>query len=173
VTVVTGFWWLIPWLAPRCYLCPFGATFGLLNHAGGFYGIEMDTEWCIDCQRCEQACDMAIPVWQQGKATGQVTGIEDCMGCARCIISCPTDALAIHDVRNLLRPNLRQDMPPGPALRRSLHPRANGGGSHHRHGGTHLGGTCPGFGMAPDPTEAAERSQGRRHRCRTCRIELR
>ncbi len=90
------------------YLCPFGATFGLLNHAG-FYGIEMDTERCIDCQRCEQACDMGIPVWRQGKSTGEVTGIEDCMGCARCIISCPTDALAIHDVRNLFRPALRQD----------------------------------------------------------------
>jgi len=90
------------------FLCPFGATFGLLNHAG-FYGIEMDAEQCIDCQRCEQACDMGIPVWRQGKSSGEVTGIEDCMGCARCVISCPTDALAIHDVRNLFRPRLRQD----------------------------------------------------------------
>jgi len=90
------------------YLCPFGATFGLLNHAG-FYGIEMDTQRCIDCQRCEQACDMGIPVWKQGKSAGEVTGLEDCMGCARCIISCPTDALAIRDVRNLFRPGLRQD----------------------------------------------------------------
>ncbi|MEA3290992.1 MAG: 4Fe-4S dicluster domain-containing protein, partial [Pseudomonadota bacterium] len=90
------------------YLCPYGATFGLLNHAG-FYGIEMDTQRCIDCRRCEQACDMGIPVWRQGKTTGEVTGLEDCMGCARCIISCPTDALAIRDVRNLFRPRLRQD----------------------------------------------------------------
>ncbi|USF88696.1 FAD-dependent oxidoreductase [Candidatus Endoriftia persephone] len=90
------------------YLCPFGATFGLLNHAG-FFGIKMDPEQCIDCRRCEQACDMGIPVWQQGKTTGEVTSIEDCMGCARCIISCPTDALEIRDVRNLFRPNLRQD----------------------------------------------------------------
>ncbi|MEN8167150.1 MAG: FAD-dependent oxidoreductase [Pseudomonadota bacterium] len=90
------------------YLCPFGATFGLLNHAG-FYGIEMDTQRCIDCRRCEQACDMGIPVWRQGKETGEVTGIEDCMGCARCIISCPTDALEIRDLRNVFRPKLRQD----------------------------------------------------------------
>ncbi len=47
------------------YLCPYGATFGLLNHAG-YYGIEMNTSKCIDCQRCEQVCDMGIPVWQQG-----------------------------------------------------------------------------------------------------------
>ena len=90
------------------YLCPYGATFGLLNHAG-FYGIRMDRDRCVDCRRCEQVCDMGIPVWAQGRAHGRVTGIEDCMGCARCVVACPTDALEIRDVRNLLRPELRQD----------------------------------------------------------------
>jgi glutamate synthase (NADPH/NADH) small chain len=90
------------------YLCPYGATFGLLNHAG-FYGIRMDVDKCVDCRRCEQVCDMGIPVWEQGKAHGRVTGIEDCMGCARCVVSCPTDALEIRDVRNLFRPALKQN----------------------------------------------------------------
>jgi len=90
------------------YLCPYGATFGLLNHAG-FYGIDMDTDKCIDCQRCEQVCDMGIPVWEQGKQAGRVTAIEDCMGCARCVVSCPTDALEIHDVRNLFNKSLVQN----------------------------------------------------------------
>jgi len=90
------------------YLCPYGATFGLLNHAG-FYGIDMVTDKCIDCRRCEQVCDMGIPVWEQGKKTGRITAIEDCMGCARCVVSCPTDALEIHDVRNLFRPKLVQN----------------------------------------------------------------
>jgi glutamate synthase (NADPH/NADH) small chain len=90
------------------YLCPYGATFGLLNHAG-FYDVKMDPARCIDCGRCEQACDMGIPVWRQGKAHGRVTGLEDCMGCARCVVSCPTDALEVRDLRNLLRPGLRQD----------------------------------------------------------------
>ncbi len=89
------------------YLCPFGATFGLLNHAG-FYGINMDTDKCIDCQRCEQVCDMGIPVWNQGKAAGRVTALEDCMGCARCVVSCPTDALEIRDVRNMFNKSLVQ-----------------------------------------------------------------
>ena len=40
---------------------------------------------------------------------GRVTGLEGCMGCARCVVSCPTDALEIRDVRNFLRPALRQD----------------------------------------------------------------
>lgn len=31
------------------------------------------------------------------------------MGCARCVVSCPTDALAIRDVRNLFAPGVRRD----------------------------------------------------------------
>jgi glutamate synthase (NADPH) small chain len=90
------------------YLCPYGATFGLINHAG-FYGITMDKDKCNDCQRCEQVCDMGIPVWQQGMATGRVTALEDCMGCARCVVSCPTDALEIRDVRNIFKKSMVQN----------------------------------------------------------------
>ena len=90
------------------YLCPYGATFGLLNHIG-YYGIRMDTEACVDCRRCEQVCDMGIPVWRQGKEHGRVTGLEDCMGCGRCVVSCPTDALEFRDVRNEFFPKLRMD----------------------------------------------------------------
>ena len=90
------------------YLCPYGATFGLLNHAG-FYGINMDKDKCNDCQRCEQVCDMGIPVWRQGQQAGRVTALEDCMGCARCVVSCPTDALEITDVRNFFNKSLKQN----------------------------------------------------------------
>ncbi|MDH5612073.1 MAG: FAD-dependent oxidoreductase, partial [Gammaproteobacteria bacterium] len=90
------------------YLCPYGATFGLLNHAG-FYGINMDKDKCNDCQRCEQVCDMGIPVWRQGQQAGRVTALEDCMGCARCVVSCPTDALEITDVRNFFNRSLKQN----------------------------------------------------------------
>jgi glutamate synthase (NADPH/NADH) small chain len=90
------------------YLCPYGATFGLLNHAG-FYGINMDKDKCNDCGRCEQVCDMGIPVWHQGQQSGRITAIEDCMGCARCVVSCPTDALEITDVRNLFKKSLVQN----------------------------------------------------------------
>lgn len=106
-----GSFFLAPLVGNRFYcryLCPYGATFGLLNHAG-FYGIKMDTEKCIDCQRCEQVCDMGIPVWRQGKDAGRVTALEDCMGCARCVVSCPTDALEITDVRNVFKKSLVQN----------------------------------------------------------------
>ena len=106
-----GSFFIVPFTGNRFYcryLCPYGATFGLLNHAG-FYDLKLDADKCNDCRRCEQVCDMGIPVWEQGKAHGRVTGIEDCMGCARCVVSCPTDALEIRDVRNLFRPNLVQN----------------------------------------------------------------
>ncbi|MEA3274063.1 MAG: FAD-dependent oxidoreductase [Pseudomonadota bacterium] len=106
-----GSFFLVPMTGNRFYcryLCPYGATFGLLNHAG-FYDVTMDKERCVDCRRCEQACDMGIPVWKQGKAHGRVTGLEDCMGCARCVVACPTDALALRDVRDHLWPGRRRD----------------------------------------------------------------
>lgn len=106
-----GTFFLMPAVGNRFYcryLCPYGATFGLLNHAG-FYGIEMEQKQCNDCRRCEQVCDMGIRVWEEGKAEGRVTDLEDCMGCGRCVVSCPTNALEFRDVRNLLRSDLRQD----------------------------------------------------------------
>lgn len=106
-----GSFFLAPLVGNRFYcryLCPYGATFGLLNHAG-FYSIEMQKDQCNDCQRCEQVCDMGIPVWRQGKKSGRITAIEDCMGCGRCVVSCPTDALEIKDFRNWLKPSLRQN----------------------------------------------------------------
>ncbi len=90
------------------FLCPYGATFGLLNHAG-LYDVRMDATKCNDCRRCEQVCDMGIAVWEQGKKFGRIASIEDCMGCGRCVVSCPTDALEFRDVRNLFRPNLVQN----------------------------------------------------------------
>lgn len=68
-----GSFFLVPLTGNRFYyryLCPYGATFGLLNHAG-FYGVEMDAQRCVDCRRCDQACDMGIPVWEQGKTSGR------------------------------------------------------------------------------------------------------
>jgi len=69
----------------------------------------MRQDACIDCQRCEQVCDMGIPVWRQGKKHGHITGLEDCMGCGRCVLACPTDALEFRDIRNHFMPRLRMN----------------------------------------------------------------
>ena len=89
------------------YLCPYGATFGLLNRVG-FFRIDYNLDTCTDCGMCEQVCDMGIPVVREGKRFGLVDR-ADCMGCGRCVTECPAGSLAFKDVRNLLKPTLHQD----------------------------------------------------------------
>ena len=89
------------------YMCPYGATFGLLNRIG-LYRIDFDAETCNDCGICTAVCDMGIPVLAQGRQRGKVD-VADCMGCGRCVTECPKNSLAFHDVRGLFNPQLRWD----------------------------------------------------------------
>lgn len=101
---------LSPFLGNRSYcryLCPYGATFGILNKVG-FYRIDYNESTCIDCGLCEKVCDMGIPVVTMGKKYGKVSTTE-CMGCGRCITECPSKSLAFKDARNLLFPSLHMD----------------------------------------------------------------
>ncbi|MEO5351923.1 MAG: 4Fe-4S binding protein [Magnetococcus sp. XQGC-1] len=101
---------LSPWIGNRGYcrfLCPYGATFGLLNRVGPFC-ITYRAESCSQCGLCEKVCDMGIPVWRLGVAKGNIDTSE-CMGCGRCVSECPSQSLAFHDARNLIFPALHQD----------------------------------------------------------------
>ena len=89
------------------YLCPYGATFGLLNRVG-FFQIDYDRDTCTDCGLCEKVCDMGIPVVRDGKRFGRIDRV-DCMGCGRCVSECPAGSLAFRDLRNMFHPTLRQD----------------------------------------------------------------
>ena len=89
------------------YLCPFGATFGLLNRVG-FFQIDYNKSTCTECGLCEKVCDMGIPVYNLGKKFKKVD-TADCMGCGRCVSECPTKSLAFHDIRNLFSNSLIQD----------------------------------------------------------------
>lgn len=101
---------LSPWIGNRGYcrfLCPYGATFGLLNKAG-LFRIDYQADTCTRCGLCEKVCDMGIPVWKMGALEGKIDTAE-CMGCGRCVTECPTKSLAFHDVRNLLPGGVRQE----------------------------------------------------------------
>ncbi len=101
---------LSPWIGNRgyCrYLCPFGATFGILNKAGLFH-ISYQADRCTQCGLCTKVCDMSIPVWEMGAATGAIDTTE-CMGCGRCVTECPTETLAFFDLRNLIDRSLQQN----------------------------------------------------------------
>ena len=89
------------------YLCPYGATFGLLNKVG-LYRIEFDANTCNDCGVCTQVCDMGIPVLELARQKGKID-VADCMGCGRCVTECTKNSFAFHDVRNVLRPSLKPD----------------------------------------------------------------
>ncbi|MEO5371369.1 MAG: 4Fe-4S binding protein [Magnetococcus sp. DMHC-1] len=102
---------LSPWIGNRGYcrfLCPYGATFGLLNKVGMFR-IDYDARSCIQCGKCKKVCDMNIPVWEMGVARQGKVDSTECMGCGRCITECPSQSLAFRDVRNLFHSRLRQD----------------------------------------------------------------
>lgn len=89
------------------YLCPYGATFGLLNRVGMFQ-INFNKETCIGCELCIKVCDMGIPVMHDGKRFGRVNR-ADCMGCGRCVTECPSRTLSFYDARNVFMPALRQN----------------------------------------------------------------
>lgn len=84
------------------YLCPFGATFGVLNKVG-FFRIDFDQETCNDCDVCSHVCDMGIPVLALGRANSKID-VADCMGCGRCVSECTKNSLAFVDVRSTLNP---------------------------------------------------------------------
>ncbi|MBF0160481.1 MAG: 4Fe-4S binding protein [Magnetococcales bacterium] len=102
---------LSPWIGNRGYcrfLCPYGATFGLLNRVGAFR-IDYHAESCTQCDLCVKVCDMNIPVWKMGLAHQGRVDTSECMGCGRCVTECPTKSLSFHDARNWIRPALHQD----------------------------------------------------------------
>ena len=90
------------------FICPYAATFGLLNRIG-FYKVVADKEKCIECGVCDKECDMGIPVCEQINKYGHIKTIEECMGCARCITKCPKNVLEIKDIRNVFNPDIRRD----------------------------------------------------------------
>ncbi|MBT3306845.1 MAG: 4Fe-4S binding protein [Alphaproteobacteria bacterium] len=87
------------------YLCPYGATFGLLNKVG-LYHIDFDADTCNDCGVCTQVCDMGIPVLELGRQKGKID-VADCMGCGRCVTECTKNSLSFHDARNVFRPSFK------------------------------------------------------------------
>lgn len=84
------------------WLCPYGGTFGILNKVG-FYKIKADKEKCISCEKCSKGCDMGIPV-QKLVETKQEVNVFDCVGCGRCVTTCPTNTLKFYDFRDLFKP---------------------------------------------------------------------
>jgi polyferredoxin len=104
-----GSFLLIPFTGNRNFcriLCPFAALWGVLS-VSGFYRIRANKDDCISCGKCEEVCDMGIPIASMVKEKGQIRSIE-CMGCGRCVNTCPTNALSFHSAAGVLKKAIRK-----------------------------------------------------------------
>ncbi len=65
------------------YLCPYGALVGIASLASPLR-IRRETDVCIDCAKCAQACPSALPV-------DRLVTIRsaECTGCMQCVAVCP------------------------------------------------------------------------------------
>ena len=98
---------LIPLTGNRNFcrvLCPFAALWGVLSVAG-FYRIRANKEDCISCGKCEEVCDMGIPIVRMVKEKGQIRSIE-CMGCGRCVNICPKNVISFHSAAGFIKDRL-------------------------------------------------------------------
>jgi Pyruvate/2-oxoacid:ferredoxin oxidoreductase delta subunit len=103
---------------PFCrYACPLGAVQSL---AGKFspIAVEREASACLDCDLCNQACPMAIPVNTRTRVTD-----TSCTGCLECVGACPSQnglavTLAMPTFRAHLAtpPATEPDRKPDPAL---------------------------------------------------------
>lgn len=107
-----GSFLLIPLTGNRNFcriLCPFAALWGVLSVAG-FYRIKARKEDCISCGKCEEVCDMGIPVVRLVKEKGQIRSVE-CMGCGRCVNICPNNVLSFHSAAGFVRDRFTRQQP--------------------------------------------------------------
>ena len=86
---------VVPILGARAkcrYNCPMGRYLGFFQTRGRFR-LAADATKCIECSRCDDICDMGIPIMQFAK-TGGLLNSAQCTGCGLCIARCPTSTLS-------------------------------------------------------------------------------
>lgn len=87
----------VPLLGNRSYcrwLCPYAAFWGWLSYAG-MYRIKAQKALCTQCRSCEKVCDMGVPIAEMVARNAEVRTVE-CMGCGRCVETCPNGTLRIE-----------------------------------------------------------------------------
>ena len=76
------------------FLCPLGALYALFNRFS-IFGIKLNRDKCVDCNRCIAHCEMDI----------HRVGDAECINCGECIAVCPTDAIQWKGPKILLPKN--------------------------------------------------------------------
>lgn len=71
---------------PFCrFICPLGAIYSLFNKLS-LFGIKVDEEKCIGCDKCIRYCKMDCTK----------VGDRECINCGECTKVCPTQAITIN-----------------------------------------------------------------------------
>lgn len=73
-------------IMPFCrWLCPLAAVLSPFSRFG-LARIKRDSDACLDCTKCSQACPMAIPVHEVQEVTA-----ARCLSCLNCVEACPVE----------------------------------------------------------------------------------
>jgi len=70
-----------------CYYCPLGTVLALLGKLAS-QQISTDRSKCIQCNQCNMACPMSIDIKTRAEAGKAVKNLR-CVGCGRCVDTCP------------------------------------------------------------------------------------
>ncbi len=89
--LMTMFFWIAFTTRGYCYYCPAGTFLGLLSKAAK-QQIKTDLNKCIECGKCNTACNMTIDVRSCAAERKPVISMN-CVGCGHCIDECPTGTL--------------------------------------------------------------------------------
>ncbi len=86
---------VIPILGARAkcrYNCAMGFYLGFFQTRGRFR-LAADASLCIACSKCDDVCDMGIPVMDFAEMGGLLNHAQ-CTGCGLCVARCPTSTLS-------------------------------------------------------------------------------
>ncbi len=83
------------------FLCPLGALYALFNRFSVF-GIKLNRDKCVDCNRCISHCEMDI----------HHVGDPECINCGECVAVCPTNAIEWKGPKILVKANEVTDTQP-------------------------------------------------------------
>lgn len=110
LSVVTMIGVSIPaWFFGRTYcnsICPVGTVLGIAS-ARSVWHIDIDTDLCTNCRRCEWACKASCI-----DLTDHVVDGSRCVDCFDCIAACPDDAIFYRPTRKQLATPLMQRLFP-------------------------------------------------------------
>lgn len=98
----------LAWKHGRLYcntICPVGTTLGLVSRYSIFH-IDIDTDRCTQCRRCEHVCKSECIDMDSHVVDG-----SRCVTCFDCVTACPDDAIRYTYLRHQLATPMFQKIP--------------------------------------------------------------